>query len=70
MSIPNAKKERIAHTVIKVLNTRFNSFPNEDDVNRNAPFHVAFVRAFQSKLEGRVKNIPDFINLSSWIIFH
>lgn len=67
MSIPNAKKERIAHTVIKVLNTRFNSFPNEDDVNRNAPFHVAFVRAFQSKLEGRVKNIPDFINLSSWM---
>ena len=25
------------------------------------------MRAFQGKLDGRVKNIPDFINLSSWM---
>lgn len=67
MAISRHKKEQIAHSVIKVLYSRFNSFPNDDGLNRNAPFHVAFMRAFQSKLEGRVRNIPDFINLSSWM---
>lgn len=67
MAISNIKKEQIAHAVIKVLYSRFNSFPNEDGSNRNAPFHIAFMRAFQTKLDGRVRSIPDFINLSSWM---
>lgn len=61
------QREQIAQAVIKVLYTRFNSFPEEDGVNRNAPFHVAFLKAFQTKLDGRVKDVPDFINLSSWM---
>lgn len=67
MALTNTQKEQIAQSVIKVLYTRFNSFPEEDGANRNAPFHVAFLRAFQSRLDGRVKDIPDFINLSSWM---
>lgn len=67
MALTNTQKEQIAQSVIKVLYTRFNSFPEEDGTNRNAPFHVAFLRAFQSQLDGRVKDIPDFINLSSWM---
>lgn len=67
MALTNAKKERIAQTVIKVLYSRFESFPNEDGTNRNAPFHEAFLQAFTNKLSGRVKNIPDMITLSSWM---
>ena len=67
MALTNTQKEQIAQTVIKVLYSRFNSFPIEDRANRNAPFHVAFLQAFQSKLDGRVRDIPDFINLSSWM---
>lgn len=67
MAISQLKKEQIAHAVIKVLCTRFNIFPDKEGANRNAPFHIAFVRAFQTKLEGRVNDIHDFINLSSWM---
>lgn len=67
MPLTNLKKEQIAHCVIKVLYSRFNSFPSEDELNRNAPFHVAFMNAFQNKFSGRVRNMPDFINLSSWM---
>lgn len=67
MAIPNKKKELISHVVIKVLFSRFKLFPSDNDQNRNAPFHEAFMHAFQGRLDGRVKNIPDFINLSSWM---
>lgn len=67
MTLSNKKKEQIALSVIKVLYTRFNSFPSDDDSNRNAPFHTAFMNAFSQRLNGRVKDIPDFINLSSWM---
>ncbi len=39
--IDNRKKELIAQTVIKILFSRFNSFPEDGTNNRNAPFHVA-----------------------------
>lgn len=67
MSLPNAKKELIAKSVIKVLYSRFISFPENSENNRNAPFHVAFLNAFNEKLNGRVNNIPDYISLSSWL---
>ncbi len=67
MSLSNDKKERIAHAVIKVLCSRFASFPEKSGINRNAPFHIAFLNAFANKLSGRVGNIYDFISLSSWM---
>lgn len=67
MALSNRKKEQIALSVIKVLYSRFNSFPSVDGTNRNAPFHTAFMNAFKQKLNGRVKDVPDFISLSSWM---
>lgn len=67
MTLNVSQKEQIAHAVIKVLYSRFNSFPTENGSNRNAPFHIAFLQAFKKNLENRVKNIPDFIGLSSWM---
>lgn len=67
MNLTNQQTERIAHSVIKVLYSRFNSFPQPGGNNRNAPFHTAFLRAFHGVLDGRVQDIPDFINLSSWM---
>lgn len=60
------KKEQIALEVIKVLKSRFDSFPNDLAESRNAPFHKAFLGAFADKLQGKVFSIPFFISLSSW----
>ena len=65
--ITERKKELIAQTIIKILVSRFNSFPEDGNNNRNAPFHVAFLNAFSDKLNGRVRDIPDYISLSSWL---
>ncbi|MBO4778251.1 MAG: TdeIII family type II restriction endonuclease [Bacteroidales bacterium] len=65
--IESRKKERIAQTIIKILVSRFSSFPEDGNNNRNAPFHVAFLNAFSDKLNGRVRDIPDYISLSSWL---
>lgn len=67
MAISNTKKEFIAHAVIKVLFSRFFLFPENADKNRNAPFHVAFLNAFKTKLDSKVCDIPNFISLSSWM---
>lgn len=67
MSLSNFKKEQIAHSVIKVLYSRFNSFPENVEGNRNAPFHEAFLNAFGKKLQDKVNSIPDLISLSSWM---
>ncbi|MBG0785558.1 MAG: TdeIII family type II restriction endonuclease [Anaerolineaceae bacterium] len=61
------KIEAISIEVIKTLYKRFSTFPEDADNNRNAPFHEAFLSAFSDKLEGKVKNIPYFISLSSWL---
>lgn len=65
--ITERKKELIAQTIIKILVSRFSSFPEDSNNNRNAPFHIAFLNAFSDKLNGRVRNIPDYISLSSWL---
>lgn len=64
------KTQQIALEVIKVLKTRFDKFPDEEDIknNRNAPFHEAFLRAFKHRIEDYVDNVPFFISLASW--FH
>lgn len=67
MSISQDKIERISFQVIKVLFTRFESFPEDASSNRNAPFHSAFLNAFADKFAGKVSDIPFFISLSSWL---
>lgn len=63
----NKKIERISHTIISILLSRFDSFPEDSTGNRNSPFHEAFLSAFTSKFQGRVPNIPYFITMSSWL---
>lgn len=67
MAISNQKKEQIAETVIKILFSRFESFPQDATGNRNAPFHEAFLNAFSDKFAGKVTDIPFFISMSSWL---
>jgi len=61
------KKELISIQIIKTLYSRFLTFPSDSTNNRNAPFHEAFLNAFQNKLKRKVPNIPYFISLSSWL---
>jgi hypothetical protein len=63
----NETKEKIAYEVIKTLISRFESFPDDSTINRNAPFHEAFLNAFKNKLEEKVSDIPFMISLSSWL---
>ncbi len=63
----NKKIERISHTIINILLSRFDSFPENSTGNRNSPFHEAFLNAFTDKFQGRVPSIPYFITMSSWL---
>jgi Type II restriction endonuclease, TdeIII len=62
-----AKEEQLAHLIIRILKSRFNTFPEDAVQNRNAPFHEAFLKAFSNKLENKVSDIPYLISLSSWL---
>lgn len=66
--ISQEKKEKIAFAVIRTLYSKFLDFPEDASQNRNAPFHEAFLKAFEHKFAGKVSDIPFFISLSSW--FH
>ncbi|MFW5990316.1 MAG: TdeIII family type II restriction endonuclease [Campylobacterales bacterium] len=63
----NLTKQKIAIEVIKTLVSRFDNFPEDSLKNRNAPFHEAFLRAFENKLDGKVSDTPFLITLSSWL---
>ncbi len=67
MPISQDKIEKIAIQIIKVLFTRFESFPEDASSNRNAPFHTAFLNAFADKFQGKVSDVPFFVTLSSWL---
>ncbi|MDR0988838.1 MAG: TdeIII family type II restriction endonuclease [Prevotellaceae bacterium] len=67
MPLSNEIKEKVSLEVIKVLVSRFDSFPEDASNNRNAPFHEAFLNAFSDRLEGKVSDTPFFISLSSWL---
>jgi len=67
MALPQDKIEKIAHQVIGVLHKRFETFPEDASANRNAPFHEAFLKAFQNRLEKHVPDIPILISLASWL---
>lgn len=64
----NKKKvERISHTIISILLSRFENFPEDATGNRNAPFHMAFLNAFTDKFQDKVPDIPYLITMSSWL---
>lgn len=67
MPLSQDKLEKISFQIIKVLFTRFESFPEDASSNRNAPFHTAFLNAFTDKFQNKVSDIPFFVSLSSWL---
>ncbi len=65
MGLQKETKERIAQIVIETLYANF--FILGGELSKKIPFPILFNGAFQSQLDGRVKDIPDFINLSNWM---
>ena len=67
MKLPKEVEQKISEIVIDILFKRFQSFPEDSDKNRNAPFHESFLQAFCSKLEDLQTNSSALISLSSWL---
>lgn len=61
------KRQKIAYEVIKVLKSRFESFPQGDESTRNAPFHKVFLNAFSHELNAAGTSVNAIINMSSWM---
>ena len=61
------KKQMIAFEAIKILKSRYDSFPDNTTAVRNAPFHKAFLRAFESRFDELHTNSDALLNVSSWI---
>lgn len=65
MTIEN--KQEISKVIIKVLKSRFDSFPTDEAHTRNAPFHKAFLQAFSDKFDNVGTNVEAMISMSSWM---
>lgn len=64
--IPENRQE-IAKVIIKVLKSRFDTFPEDATQPRNAPFHKAFLQAFSEKFDEAGTNVDAMISMSSWM---
>lgn len=67
MTLPRDKIEKISFQTIQVLYSRFTNFPEDASQNRNAPFHTAFLNAFNDKFADKACDIPFFVSLSGWL---
>lgn len=63
----NCYKQEISKVIIKVLKSRFDSFPEDATQPRNAPFHKAFLQAFSEKFDEAGTNVDAIISMSSWM---
>lgn len=61
------KKQEIAKVIIKLLKSRFDTFPEDATAPRNAPFHKAFLQAFSERFDAAGTNVDAMISMSSWI---
>lgn len=67
MAFSDDINEKISYEVIKTLFNQFSKFPEDASNNRNAPFHEAFLRAFQDKLDDKVTDVPFLLSLKNWL---
>lgn len=67
MKFPEKIEQKISEIVIDILFKRFESFPEDSDKNRNAPFHESFLQAFSDKLGDLQTSSSALISLSSWL---
>lgn len=63
----NRKRQEIAKVIIKLLKSRFDTFPEDATSPRNAPFHKAFLQAFSEKFDAAGTNVDAMISMSSWM---
>lgn len=61
------KKQRIALETIKILKKKFDLYPDDTTIVRNAPFHKAFLRAFEPRFKELHTNSEALLKISSWI---
>lgn len=61
------KIQSISLEVIKVLKKRFDNFPGEIGITRNAPFHKAFLGAFSGVLDDSGTDVDQLLTMSSGI---
>lgn len=67
MALNKNQKDRIGEIAKNILLSRIDSFPDQNSLIRNAPFHEAFLEGFQAKLKPLKIDIPYLIALSSWL---
>ena len=68
MALTSDQKTKIVVAAKKVIASRLASFPDDNTINRNAPFHSAFLKAFEEKLAPLNISNDLLLALGSWII--
>jgi hypothetical protein len=61
------QRNRITEIVKKILLSRTDSFPTDNSTNRNAPFHDAFLSAFEEQLRPHNIPTPKLVAIASWL---
>lgn len=67
MALTQEKRERIAEVIKDILLRRYENFPLDAAGIRNAPFHKAILRAFETKLAPYNISTPQLVALASWL---
>ncbi len=63
----NEIRQEISKVIIKVLKSKFDTFPIDAIQPRNAPFHKAFLQAFSEKFNQVGTNVDAMLSMSSWM---
>ena len=67
MALTADKKSRIQEIVKGILERRIETFPADASLNRNAPFHDAFLSAFREQLKAVAVPTPYLVAIASWM---
>lgn len=67
MPLSQPQKQQIKEVVKKILLKRSENFPDVNQVNRNAPFHELFLKAFEQKLGNLKVPTSYLVAIASWM---
>lgn len=67
MALTQDQKNRISEVAKNILLKRIENFPDAHTQIRNAPFHSAFLKCFNERLEALKIETPYLIALASWL---
>lgn len=63
----STQKQETAKIIIRILKSRFDNYPEDATVPRNAPFHKAFLQAFSREFDNTGTDVDAIISMSSWM---